>query len=168
MKTWHVLDINPEPWVVGPISVGRNGTTGKMFPRVGADQGLKAYQDAIAEALGSQMMRSGRVKLTFYFWRQQIEYQGPNKKVKKNYVDTTNMQKATEDALHGIFFENDLVVDNIHSICVEQGPDVTPKIIICVDDSHSPGIAAELLDIPYDVLNQLPVPQHSNVWRGPE
>lgn len=47
--TWYVLGVNPTPWAVGPLSVGR--ANGKVFPTMGRNQALHAYQASLAAAL---------------------------------------------------------------------------------------------------------------------
>lgn len=164
MTGWFVLNLNPEPWRIGPVSVGRGGG-GKLFPVVGRDQQLAAFQEAVRELLGPQTMIDRPVKLTFYFWREQAAYTGKSEKqIRKHQVDATNMQKATEDALQGVFFDNDSLVRDIRSVIVEQGADIKPRIVIHVEEC-----VTELWfeNIPADVLAKLddePELFDDNVW----
>jgi Holliday junction resolvase RusA-like endonuclease len=129
---WYVLEVNPEQWAIGDVSVGRKN--GKLFPTVGRNAQLYNYQQAVKELLdGTQMLPEGKYRLEFFFWRQQSTYTGDRKKVKKNQVDATNLQKALEDALQGVLFGNDRDVVDIHSVIVEQGPDVRPMVILGVE-----------------------------------
>lgn len=129
---WYVLEVNPEQWAIGDVSVGRKN--GKLYPSVGRNAELYNYQQAVKEILdGSQMLPEGKYRLEFFFWRQQSVYTGAKKKVKKNQVDATNLQKALEDALQGVLFGNDRDVVDIHSVIVEQGPDVRPLIVLGVE-----------------------------------
>lgn len=127
---WFVLDINPEPWAVGPAGVARK--SGKLIPYIGQNQQLKAYQNAVAELVGTQdSMLEGKIQLKFWFWRNRAEYTTPQARThRKHEADVTNLQKATEDALQGVLFKNDKDVVDIHSIMVAQGPDVQGKIVI--------------------------------------
>jgi Holliday junction resolvase RusA-like endonuclease len=129
---WFLLEINPEQWAIGDISVGRKN--GGLFPIVGRNAQLYNYQQGVKELLdGIQMLPEGKYRLEFFFWRQQITYQGTRKKVKKNQVDATNLQKALEDALQGVLFGNDRDVVDIHSVIVEQGPNVKPMVVLGVE-----------------------------------
>ncbi len=129
---WYILnDVNPEPWRIGPISVGRNKKTQKMFPIVGQDAQLASFQETVREVItetGEHI--DGELELRFYFWRRLDSYQGKTKLIVKHEVDATNMQKATEDALQGIVMENDNLVKRILTTVVEQGIDVKPRIVI--------------------------------------
>lgn len=49
-KTWYVLNVNPRPWAVGPLSVGRRGSGG-MYPQMGRNQELHAYEAALASTI---------------------------------------------------------------------------------------------------------------------
>lgn len=132
MLRWFLLDLNPEPWAIGPVGYARRG--GKMSAYVGRNQQLDAYKEAVREALGPQEMIEGKVKVLFYFWRQMAEYTTPQARThRKHEADTTNLQKSTEDALQGVLFSNDKDVRDIHSILVEQGPEVEGRIIIAVE-----------------------------------
>lgn len=165
-KHWHVLnEINPEPWAMGPITV-INVAKGGRFPKVGQNQQLAHFQDAVRGSIKDAHMIDGKVKITFYFWRVRDEYTTPKQRqIRKHEADATNMQKATEDALQGIFFENDRDVSDIRSVIVEQGPEVEPKIVICVEvwNGFDPD------EIPPSVWAQIdakPVAS-DNSWNGP-
>lgn len=128
---WFVLDVNPEPWAIGPLGVSRK--SGKLIPYVGRNMQLHAYKEAIKEALGTEpgVWIEGKVQLRMYFWRQRAEYSTPQARThRKHEADVTNLQKATEDALQGVLFKNDKDVNDIHSIMVEQGPNVRGKVVI--------------------------------------
>lgn len=130
MDQWYVLKLNPEPWRIGPIAcVGKRGI------RVGRDQQLAAYQEAIKESLGKCKMIEGKVRLVIYLWRNRPEYTTAlSRRHRKHEADATNMQKALEDALQGVLFRNDRDVVDIRTVVVEQGPDVSECIIIRVRD----------------------------------
>ena len=150
---WFALAVNPEPWTVGPLNVGRKN--GGLYPYMGAAQQLVAFQEAIREEFGEGHQKIvGDVTIRFYFWRQQSTYETTSgRKHRKHTTDATNMQKALEDALQGILYENDRDVKDIRSVVVEQGPDVTPKILISVEEgpddlriSHDAWVMIETLD----------------------
>lgn len=130
--TWYVLDVNPEPWAIGPVSVGRKN--GKVFGTVGRNQQLYNFQQAVKEELGDgHEMIVGPIELRIFLWRRRDEYQTPQARThRKHEADATNMQKAIEDACQGVLFKNDKDVKYIRTYCVEQGPDVTPLIVLAV------------------------------------
>jgi Holliday junction resolvase RusA-like endonuclease len=153
---WFVLDVNPEPWAIGPVGYSRRG--GKMSAYVGRNQQLDAYKEAVREALGNDhVMIEGKVKLRFYFWRNRAEYTTPQSRThRKHEADATNMQKATEDALQGILFKNDKDVNDVQSIIVEQGGEVEGRIVIMVEESHDlPDIMGELPQSVCELLDAL-------------
>ena len=169
---WYVLDVNPEPWAVGPVGVARSG--GKLKPYIGRNQQLAAYKEAVAEAIGEgQEKITGKVKLQFYFWRKRYDYTIPQSRShRKHEADVTNMQKATEDALQGVLFDNDKDVNDIHSVLVEQGPDVHGRIVIGIEASpFLPEVMAELPQQVCDLLDHLDdeVPPDDRLsWEGDE
>lgn len=167
MGNWYVLHgINPEPWKVGPITIGRS-KIGKLFSVVGQDQQLRSFQDAVREAMKDGIAIEGPLELKFFFWRRLDSYTGARKEITKHEVDATNMQKATEDALQGILMKNDNLVKRISSTVVEQGTEVSPKIVIFAEP-WSIGIANYVTEIPADIwaeIDKEPVlEQDSNVW----
>jgi Holliday junction resolvase RusA-like endonuclease len=127
---WYCLGLNPEPWAVGDIGIGRKG--GKHFARMSPNANLASFQEAVREALeGCNQLPLGEYKLTFYLWRQQVQYlNSKDKRVTRNQADATNMQKALEDALQGVLFDNDRNVRDIRTVIVEQGKNVKPAIVI--------------------------------------
>lgn len=156
MSNWHwfVLEVNPEPWAIGDLAVGRK--SGRVYPYVGRNQQLHNYKEAIREELGSPgIFLVGPIELQFFFWRRRDQYQTPQARGhRKHEADLTNLQKATEDALQGVLFKNDKDVNDVHSVMVEQGPEVLPKVVIGVRPGTTfpeaifnlPQEVAELLD----------------------
>ena len=151
-ERWFHIPINPEPWAIGPLSMGRKN--GRMFPKVGRNQQLHAYKEAVAAELADTTpLPEGEYRLEFYFWRQIARYTDTKgRKQSRNVADTTNLQKATEDALQGVLFSNDRNVKSILSTIVEEGPDVNGQILIRTepwygfDPAILPGIAWDLID----------------------
>lgn len=131
-RRWFLLDVNPEPWAIGPVSVGRRG--GKVYPIVGRNQQLDSYKQAIAEELGDEHeFIVGPIQLEFYFWRNLAEYKTPQARAhRKHEADATNLQKATEDALQGILFKNDKDVKDVRSVIVEQGSDTVGRVLFSI------------------------------------
>lgn len=129
---WIALDVNPEPWAIGPVGYSRRG--GKMSAYVGRNQQLDAYKEAVKEELGEQEKLTGKVMLVLYFWRNRAEYLTPQARShRKHEADVTNLQKATEDACQGILFDNDRDVACVFAEMREQGPDVIPAVVIGID-----------------------------------
>lgn len=126
---WFALDLNPEPWSLGPVGSARRG--GKIVSFVGRNAQLHAYEEAVKEAIGDQTWVEGPIELRFYFSRVRSEYTTPQARShRKHEADLTNLQKATEDALQGVLFKNDKDVKSVHSVMVDQGPEVQSYIII--------------------------------------
>lgn len=102
--------IQPEPWAMGNISVGRNKASGKVIPIVSKNPTVAAYEQAIAselERFGAQLTLP-LYSIRFTFSRQLVSYtklEGGT--ASRNQADVTNMQKATEDALQGVLIGND-------------------------------------------------------------
>lgn len=156
MTRWFVLDINPEPWAIGPVGYSRRN--GKMSAYVGRNQQLDAYKQAVKEAIGEDHeLIEGKVKLEFFFWRNRAEYSTPQARThRKHEADATNLQKATEDALQGILFKNDKDVNDVHSVIVEQGPDIPGRIVIAVTESQDlPEVMSIFPQHVYDLLDAL-------------
>lgn len=158
-EQWFVLDVNPEPWEIGPLNIIRKG--GQFRPFVGRSQQLHDYKLAVAEAVkrGDQPyhMIEGDVSLTCWFWRHRPDYETHQaRRHRKHHADNTNLFKATEDALQGILYDNDK--DNVHvqGFVVAQGPDVEPGLIICAKPAPT---AFEMMSlIPPDVFSRLAKP----------
>lgn len=162
---WFVLPINPDPWAVGPVGVGKRG--GKYYPYIGRNNQLHSYQQAIKEELEDvPPLTPGLYDLRFWFWRRLDSHASG----KKHIADVTNLQKATEDALQGVLFDNDRDVRKVTSQIVEQSEDAKPMIVIRA--------------LPYLGFNEGALPDHvwgdiwnahrrseqapsDNIWRGP-
>lgn len=156
---WRVLCINPEPWAIGPLSIGRKKSG--VFPRIGPNQQLVTFQQAVREELaGITMVEYEMVELDFYFWRQLESYKVGNRTVVKKAADVTNLQKATEDALQGLAIANDRNVKRISSHLVAQGQDVEPRIIIRIkeyqglDPQEIPDAVWAIFDLGAEVAEQ--------------
>lgn len=125
--------INPEPWTSPTASVGRKG--GRVYARMVKDRGLAVYQEAVREAIVPALEQveptDEPITLAFYLWRERTRYVTKSgRTAQKNAADATNMQKALEDALQGVLFENDRQVRTITTHVMAQGPEVEPKILI--------------------------------------
>lgn len=152
---WFVLDLNPEPWAVGPIQTGRS--QGKLTSYMGRNQQLWNYQQAVKEKVlkyGMPEMMSGKFKLTLLFWRNQAEYKTPQARThRKHEADLTNMVKALEDALQGVLYKNDKDTKETASYLVEQGPNVRGRILIGIEEA--PDLPEILNNLPVDVYERL-------------
>lgn len=151
---WFTLGINPEPWAVGPAGVSR--TNGKLAPFIGRNQQLAAFQEAVRDELGADhIMLDGPVSVRFYFWRRRSDYTTPQaRRHRKHDADVTNLQKATEDALQKILFENDKQVVHVESHIMDQGPDVVGKIVIALTAGEN-ALAEAIGRIPLEVQDQM-------------
>ena len=160
MNYWLVLPLNPEPWRVGPVGVTRkNGLRGF----VGKDAQLEAYKEAVREAAEydlreqgidpESVMLEGSVELHLYFWRRQDSYESTasGKQVRKHQVDLTNMVKATEDALIGLFYKDDKTVAIQHNHIMSQDFTTYPMVVIGVRECAPP----TLVELPSDTLRRV-------------
>lgn len=127
---WYALDINPEPWDLGRVSVGR--FKGKYTGTISPNKQLQAYQNAVREEIGPlEGLITHNIELVFFFWRNRAEYTTQNQRQhRKHEADVTNLQKGLEDALQSILYVNDRDVVHTDSWLVEQGPDVRGRILI--------------------------------------
>ena len=160
--------INPVPWKA-PLA---NWSQRQFYK---PDE-VMAFQEAVREEVQTKLTDGryeaevfkylvGPLTLRFWFWRRLDLGVSAHTKARRrgHQSDTTNMQKALEDALHGVVFDNDREVKDIRSVTVDQGPDVRPGIVIGVDVYYG----AELL-IPSHILNELlAVPQLTRVEHDP-
>lgn len=143
---YYDLSVNPEPWRVGPLSIGRRAS-GQVYPSIGRDAQLHGYQEAIREQLEDwdvfKIPDGIPFRMETYFWRRQDQYESASgRSVRKHVVDLTNMVKGTEDAMQsrpgsatkkaieGILFDNDRYCVEQANHIMAQGPDVTPRVII--------------------------------------
>lgn len=148
--SWYILEINPEPWAVGPVQVYRKGA--KIGGTVGRNQQLAAYQEAIKEALADYDIEpiEGEVDLTMFFWRHRAEYETHQARThRKHEADGTNLFKATEDALQGVLFKNDRDVKHGDWWIMKQGPNVIGKTVIKCEPCHSS------IELPTAVVREL-------------
>lgn len=127
---WFHLPLNPEPWAIGSIGIGKRG--GKIHPTMSPNPQLVTYKEAIKEELGKvQPLPEGEYDLYFWFWRVLDSYTlASGRDSRRKQADATNLQKATEDALQGLLIGNDRNVRKIGSEIVEQGPEVKAGIVI--------------------------------------
>lgn len=149
---WYYFRINPEPWAVGPLDIGRR--SGKVYATMGQNKQLAAYQEAVRDELALQdpEMISGRVTMRLYFWRNRAEYTTPNQRQhRKHEADLTNLVKAFEDACQGVLFENDRDVVHTDAYLIDQGTEVEGKILLCIGEAVTP---AEYVK---------PIPEH--IWK---
>lgn len=153
--TYYALDINPEPWAIGDLSVGRN-SGGKLYPAVGRNQQLYAYQEAVREAIGNDaVLVTGRVSLKFWFWRRQESHSANARKTQRHHADLTNLQKATEDAIQDLLIQNDKNTYIVRSVMMEQGPDVHGSVVIRVEPLDIDNLQFEYRMMPFEIRKQL-------------
>lgn len=160
-KTWYVVDVNPRPWVVGPLSVARSGKG--MYPKMGRNQELYDYQQAVVEtlrleypnlkSLGEIGTLWGRreVEIALYFW-QQIEVSeredrlGRKRTYRGHNADLTNMVKAAEDAVAGLFFDNDVQVRAQRNVIMDRGEHIPQGLVVMSVEGFSGPDPDELPD----------------------
>lgn len=148
----YALPINPEPWAVGSAFVKRGG--GKTFAAIAPDKTLRTYQEAVRAELESLGVKEvpGKYMLELYFYRQNAQYtDAAGRRRTRNRPDVTNMQKATEDALQGVLIGNDRDVVSVSSHLVEAGPEVDPKVVVCL----TYGLDLESVPVPGFVMSAI-------------
>lgn len=129
------LDINPEPWRIGPVSAARNKKNGGWYAQVGRDQQLHAYKQAVREQLGdyNTFLAPGLFVSKYFFWRRRDSYTTQlQREHRKHEADLTNMLKATEDACQEILFGNDRDCVSHENYIFEQDTDVRPRVVVGV------------------------------------
>lgn len=145
------LNINPEPWAIGPVGVNRKAG---LRPFVGQNQQLKAYQEAVKEEFEQnygliEMFPEGtKIRLDVWFWRKIYDYGSPQaRRVRKHEADLTNLLKAFEDALQGVFYKNDKDVMGGEHILVDQGDHLSDGLIIfrCYPSSSVTWVPSEVM-----------------------
>lgn len=146
---WYVVRVNPEPWAIGPLGVGRKG--GKVWPYIGPNPQLDAYKKAVRESLRDQnpVIVEGEVEVKFWFWRRLDGYQNKaGRTLHKHAADATNLQKATEDAIQGILIGNDRYVLAPSSVIMAQDKEIEGMVLICVKEvsNHEDEIPPHIWD----------------------
>lgn len=136
MKFYLIEGINPIPWTAPEASIGRS--KGRVYVQLHKSEALRFYQEAVKHCMSQDypdapISPAGTpVALTLWLWRELPTYQGDKRKVHKNQADATNMQKALEDALQGVLYENDRDVQVCKTYVVEQSVTTKPCIVIGV------------------------------------
>jgi hypothetical protein len=129
-----ITDMNPQPWALGAVSVGRKG--GRVFPIVAPNPTLVSYQEALREDLlarGAALLEPPYA-LTLMFWRQVEQYRDKAGRIRtRGHADLSNLVKGTEDALQGVLIGNDRDVRKINSALVAQERGIRPVIILAVE-----------------------------------
>lgn len=131
---FEIVGIYPIQWQVGVTSAGRKN--GKIVAnRISKPPELAAYQEAVKEYmldaffpdLPASFDYPQGIRMEFYFV---VPDEG------RNVRDTTNFQKALEDALQGILYRNDRTVRDVRSVAVAVEPHEEPRIIIGIGPAH--------------------------------
>lgn len=161
---WYVIPVNPEPWAIGTPGIGKRG--GKLTPYISPNPQLAAYKQAVQEALAdAEPLPQGDYQLTFYFWRRLDSYETQSgRRHRKHAVDATNMQKATEDALQGVLFDNDRNVQDVRSIIVHQGSEVDGLVILEAKPWTLPDVSAIPNEIAHSVSTVTRNREFDNSW----
>jgi Holliday junction resolvase RusA-like endonuclease len=131
---WFVIPgINPVPWTSPTVAVGKKN--GKAYPQVYSSAELKGYKEAIKEHFQEKYPDfepiEDEVALRFFLYRRLDSLErGTKRKSRGSVADATNMQKATEDALQGLLFVNDIQVVHAETWVMAQHADVEPCIVV--------------------------------------
>jgi Holliday junction resolvase RusA-like endonuclease len=164
---WYLIeDVNPQPWAIGPLGVGRRN--GGNYPYVAPNKQLTIFQNAVREQLSDfeELPFDGHIELSFYLWRRIETHRATGRKTSGHQSDATNMQKALEDALQGVLFPNDRAVQCIRTAVVEQSQTTRPRIVIRA--SQWEGLNPdELPDFIWQEIDRQPVfTSQDNTWGG--
>jgi Holliday junction resolvase RusA-like endonuclease len=154
---WFHLLLNPEPWRVGPVGVGRRSSG--LYAYVGRDQQLDAFEKAVAESVaeqwGDRPPLEGNLRIEVFLWRQRAEYTTPNqRKHRKHEADATNMLKAIEDSLQGVVFENDRDNHDVRCVIMEQSAETNPQIILHITRIEHGWTNKLLSEMPVDIARK--------------
>ena len=144
-QVFIVSGLNPEQWE----SPGKD-----RFGGTAKSTALTNYQRAVAADLKRDYpdheQIDGPCEIVFYIWRQLVTYEGERKRVRKNRVDATNVQKALEDAIQGVLIKNDREVLDVRTRIVEQATETEPFIIIVIREPRP--VDPEVLALRRDFL----------------
>lgn len=168
---WYFLDVNPEPWAIGPVGYARRN--GKMSAYVGRNQQLHHYKEAVKEAILKQdpVKFDGPFELTIWFWRSRDEYATPQARThRKHEADTTNLYKATEDALQGILYDNDKDNRHVEGWMMEQNAEVHGCIVLRIRPRPFLGLPPDTPLRILDFMSQARMQDQptDQSWEGPE
>lgn len=127
-----IIPVNPIPWRVPPFSPGRHPRSGKLYIKAGRDDELHFYQDSVKEVILRQqpVLVDPPYQLKFWFWRNLEDEHA-------QIADSTNMQKACEDALQGVVIHNDVDVEVIKSERVAAGSYIPGLIVLEVRNGEN-------------------------------
>lgn len=146
-RAHYFVPVNPIPWKTPPYYPARVGK--KLVVKAGRNEEAAAFTDAVRESLTSQgatMLPGYSPKVHFIFWRRRDQYKDSIGRTRtKNEVDSTNMQKLTEDACQGILYENDKHNVMVTSQIASQSIDTAPGILILCE-THD--LAGHLGNVP--------------------
>lgn len=130
-----ITGLNPEPWSAGRLStkmVGRRPVpfTTKRPELVDYQQAIRenvkqAYPDLVPFPKGEPLW------LRFYIWRQLEQFTAAGGSTRtRQRADATNLQKALEDALQTVLFENDQDVLHASTVIMQQERETVPSILV--------------------------------------
>lgn len=131
MTTMIVIEgVNPQPWKSPSAGTKRFG--GKVVAYTYPNPEVVLYQEAVKEYVADEYPALVPVEpgehgllVTFWFWRS-LNYGGQ----RRQRCDTTNLVKATEDALQGLLYTNDKHNRTVTGHIVAQDARVEPLIMV--------------------------------------
>lgn len=141
---WYVVPLNPVPWAVGPLTMGRR-KSGGQYPVMGRNIQLAEYQKAVRAELTRQRaemihLEDGQsYELVFVFHQVTEHYQtASGRATQSKQGDLTNLTKATEDAIQDLLITNDTNVEK-STLYVQrsEGVNAVPYVVIGVAATHS-------------------------------
>jgi Holliday junction resolvase RusA-like endonuclease len=149
--------INPQPWMAGKLSTKRAGH--RVLPIQFKDENLRVYQEALHESAAEALSRleaplplfpkGTLLRVHFSFWRKIEQYTNleTGKVTTPKVPDVSNMVKATEDALQGLFYFNDRDNRVVTGHLVDVGPDVEPIVMVAIEQYEADKIPLWMIDL---------------------
>lgn len=137
-----VEGINPQPWRAGKFGKKRVG--GKLISILIKDEGTAAYQEGLHEAVTGALAELQvplpvfpkgtllRVKFTYWYQIEQFRNLNTGRITTPKQPDTSNLTKATEDALQGLMYHNDKDNRSTWGELVYIGTE-EPRVLISVE-----------------------------------
>lgn len=143
-KATFFVPVNPLPWKTPPFVPVR--VRGKWVTKAGRNNEAHDFKEAVKESLisqGATMLPGPRYRVHLAFWRRLDKYTDSIGRIlTKNWADSTNMQKLTEDALQGILFKNDRDNVMVSGQIIAQDTLTSPGVLImCQGGSFGDGFS---------------------------
>jgi Holliday junction resolvase RusA-like endonuclease len=162
---WYSIEhVNPEPWESPEGSIGRRN--GGLFVAMHSTERMRNFQASVREEFELQnpgyRKEEGLLRVEFHLWRQLVEYDTDKRKQRGKVADATNCQKALEDALQGLLYDNDR--DNRFVSCefAEHDVETIPFILVKVSKwDHVDSTAGAMRTVLEAPVTEAPTNDHN-------